>query len=250
MTLEYRRVLPACGDPPSAPGIVLLHEGLGSMSSWRDFPEALAQATGRCVVAYSRQGYGGSDPVAAPRGVDFMHAEAREVLPDLLQALDVARPVLVGHSDGASIALIHAASGHAVSGLVLIAPHVFVEARTVEGITAARAAFRTGDLRGRLARYHAHPERTFERWCDIWLDPEFRSWNIEACAAQIEMPMLVIQNEDDPYGTLVQVESIAARARGPLRTRMTPGRGHAPHVQHREQVLDDIARFVHREAPA
>ena len=247
--LEYRRVLPPSAGAATSTSIVLLHEGLGSMSTWKDFPEALAQATGHAVVAYSRHGYGGSDPVTAPRSADFMHAEACDALPDLLRALGVQRPVLLGHSDGASIALIHAASGHPVSGLVLIAPHVFVEARTVEGITAARAAFRTGDLRRRLARHHDHPDAMFGSWCDIWLDPAFRNWNIESCTGEIDVPMLLVQSEEDPYGTLAQLESIEARARGPVHRRVMPGGGHAPHVEHRGQVLDEVARFLRGRAP-
>jgi pimeloyl-ACP methyl ester carboxylesterase len=229
---------------PDHPTIVLLHEGLGSVALWRDFPQRLAARTACSVVAYSRRGYGESDPLAAPREPDYMQREATEVLPDLLDALAIERPILFGHSDGASIAIVYAGSfPDRVRGLVLEAPHVFVEELSLRSIAAAREAWETTDLRARLSRYHAHVEGAFRGWNDAWLDPRFRDWNIEAQAAQITCPVLVIQGERDEYGTSAQVDSILARAPGAAAW-MVPGAGHSPHRDAEDELLDRVAAFV------
>src|SRR5919201_5310145 len=222
--------------------LVLLHEGLGSVGLWREFPEALRDATGRRVIAFSRFGHGRSDPPRAPRTPAFFHEEALDVLPPLLEELDAPAPILVGHSDGGSIALIHAAS-HAVSGLVLLAPHVFVEEITVAAIRETRRQFEDGALRERMARHHDDPDAAFRGWCDVWLDPAFRDWSIEDDAAHVTAPALLIQGADDPYGTLEQLDRIQARLQGPVEKLVVPG-GHSPHLDASEQVVGAIARFA------
>lgn len=245
--IEFRWFGEGSGDA----AIVLLHEGLGSVSAWRGFPQALAAATGRPVLAYSRPGYGGSSRRPAPWPRDFMHREAEQVLPRLLAALGVERPLLIGHSDGGSIALLHAAAGHAVEGLVLMAPHVFVEERTLEGIRAAVAAWRAGDLARGLERHHGDNARhCFEGWSGVWLSPAFRDWNIEAAAQAVSVPMLLIQGVDDEYGTLAQLEAIRRRARGPVRQLVLEACGHAPHRDRPERTVHAIAAFAHELAAA
>jgi pimeloyl-ACP methyl ester carboxylesterase len=235
--------LQLAGDP-ARPTIVLLHEGLGSVAHWRDFPQQLAAATRCTVVAYSRRGYGASDPLDGPREPDYMHREATEVLPDLLDALAIERPILFGQSDGASIAIVFAGTfPDRVRALVLEAPHVFVEEISVRSIAAAREAWETTDLRARLARYHDHVDDAFRGWNDIWLDPRFRDWNIEAEAARITCPILVIQGENDEYGTLAQVESIATRAPR-MQALMLPDAGHSPHRDAVRTVVDRVATFI------
>jgi pimeloyl-ACP methyl ester carboxylesterase len=231
------------GDP-ARPTIVLLHEGLGSVALWRDFPPLLAARTRCAVVAYSRRGYGASDPLAGPREPDYMHREATEVLPDVLDALAIERPILFGHSDGASIAIVFAGTfPERVRALVLEAPHVFVEEISLRSIAAAREAWETTDLRARLGRYHQHVEGAFRGWNDAWLDPRFRDWNIEAEAARISAPVLVIQGEDDEYGTLAQVESIAARVPH-VQTVVLPDTGHSPHRDAPERIVARVATFI------
>ena len=197
-----------------APVVVFLHEGLGSLAMWKDFPARLCEALGMRGLVYSRPGYGNSTARARGErwGVDFMHREATAVLPALLAALDVpARPWLFGHSDGASIALLHGASfAAACSGVVALAPHLFVEDVSVRSIEATRAAYLSTDLRARLARYHADPDSAFFGWNDIWLDPAFRRWNIEGEMERIRCPVLAMQGEDDEYGTMAQVDRLAA----------------------------------------
>jgi pimeloyl-ACP methyl ester carboxylesterase len=229
------------GDRGRRP-LVLLHEGLGSVGLWRDFPQALAAATGRRVVAFSRFGHGQSEPPASPRTPRFFHEEALEVLPALLPRLDAAEPILVGHSDGASIGLIHAA-GHPVTALVLLAPHVVVEDITVEAIRETRRAYEENGLRERMARHHADPDAAFWGWCDVWLDPAFRAWSLEPEAEAVTAPALLIQGADDPYGTLDQLDRIQARVRGPVERLVVPG-GHSPHHEQPEAVLEAIARFT------
>ena len=231
------------GDP-ALPAIVLLHEGLGSVSLWRDVPARLRERTRCTVVAYSRYGYGRSDPFAEPREPDYMHHEGEVVLPALLAALDVERPVLFGHSDGASIALIFAGSRPvAARALVLEAPHVFVEELSVRSISAAKRTFATTDLPARLGRHHADAAATFAGWNDVWLDPRFRDWNIESYASRVTCPVLLIQGRDDQYGTVAQLESIASRIAG-TRTLLVPNAGHSPHRDAPELVLDQVADFV------
>lgn len=230
------------------PTLVFLHEGLGSVSLWRDFPAQVAEVTGCAVVVYSRYGYGASDPLEASFGVDYMHREALESLPELLAKLGIVRPILVGHSDGASIALIYAGSNDAVRGLALFAPHVFVEEISVKSIAEAAIAFELTELQEKLARHHADPRRTFYGWNDVWLHPEFRRWNIEAFLPRIACPVLVIQGHDDAYGTMAQVDAIAAQVKGPCEVVRLAECGHSPHRDQPERTLEAIAAFVRRLA--
>ncbi len=222
--------------------LVLLHEGLGSVGLWRGFPQALQAATGRRVLAFSRFGHGSSDPPPRPRTPAFFHEEALDVLPALLAQLDAPEPLLVGHSDGGSIALIHAGR-HPVSGLALMAPHVVVEDVTVAAIRVTRREFEQGELRARMARHHADPDAAFRGWCDVWLDPAFRAWSLEADAEAVTAPTLLIQGADDPYGTLDQLDRIEARVRGPV-TRLVVAGGHSPHLEQPEAVVAAIAEFA------
>jgi pimeloyl-ACP methyl ester carboxylesterase len=239
--LDYQRI---AGRAP-APALVFLHEGLGSIALWRDFPEKLAAATGFSAVVYSRWGYGNSDRLAAPRDIDYMHREALETLPELRARLGLDDVVLVGHSDGASIALIHAGAGRwPVRGLALEAPHVFVEDVSVTSIAAAREAYATTELRRRLARYHADVDSAFRGWNDIWLAPEFRAWNIEGYLPGIACPVLAIQGADDEYGTLAQLDAIARQMRGPFARRVLADCGHSPHRDQEEATLQAMARFI------
>jgi pimeloyl-ACP methyl ester carboxylesterase len=244
-----RPLLPPAGEgwdegrSASATPIVMLHEGLGSLAMWRDFPQRVADATNARVLVYSRRGHGQSDPLPDPRGVDYLHGEAQDVLPKLLRALGIRRPLLVGHSDGASIAIIHAGSGHEVAGLVLMAPHVFVEDLTVESIAAIKEAWNTSDMPSRLGRHHRDAEHTFRRWNDIWLLPAFRQWNIEAFVPKIAAPMLVIQGLDDEYGTPAQCETIKALAKAPCELLMIEACKHSPHRDQPEQTLQAIRNF-------
>jgi len=230
---------------PGKPALVFLHEGLGSIRQWRDFPLQVVQATGCRALVYSRYGYGQSDVLAEPRaGVDFMHREALEALPELLERLAIERPVLVGHSDGASIALIHAGAGHAVRALALMAPHVFVEPICVQSIRKASAAFDSTDLAQRLGRYHRDPRKTFHLWADVWLDPEFLKWNIEASLPAISCPVLAIQGADDEYGTTAQLEAIKRGVRGPCELVQLPACGHAPFRDQPRATLDALTKFI------
>jgi len=240
--LEYRWIGPR-GD--EAPTLVFLHEGLGSASLWRDFPDRLAAATGLGALVYSRAGYGHSDPADLPRPVRFMHDEAA-VLVEVLEGTGTRAPVLVGHSDGASIALIYAGSdaGPRPRALVLEAPHVFTEPHGLASIAAIREQYRTTKLRERLARHHRHVDVAFRGWNDVWLDPEFRAWNIEAYLPRITAPMLVVQGEDDEYGTWAQIEAIQRGAAGPVEVLSVPGCGHSPHREQPDLVLDAMARFL------
>jgi pimeloyl-ACP methyl ester carboxylesterase len=218
------------------PAIVFLHEGVGCIELWRSFPEDVRVASdGPTTILYSRAGYGHSGPAALPRPVGYMHDEADRVLPAVLDRLGIERCVLVGHSDGASIALL-AAGGAArtasrVAGLVLIAPHVFVEDATIEAIEAAREAFLNADLRRRLARYHDDVDGAFWGWNDVWLSPGFRGWDITDRLAEITCPVALVQGRADPYGTSAQLDAIAAGVRGPVDQTMIVGVGHAPHVE-------------------
>ncbi len=225
--------------------MVFLHEGLGSLELWKSFTDDVGAALGGVTtVAYSRHGYGRSAAAGEPRAVTYMHDEALIVLPALLAELGIERPLLVGHSDGASIAIIHAGAGHPVAGLVLIAPHVFVEAVGVEAIEAARVAYRDGDLRARLDRHHDDVDATFRGWNDIWLEPEFRTWNIEEYLPAISAPVLVVQGDRDQYGTLAQVDAIEAGVAGHFERLVIPGAGHVPHQQVGADVVATIRRFV------
>jgi pimeloyl-ACP methyl ester carboxylesterase len=240
--LEYRWIPPVrAGAPP----LVLLHEGLGSLELWRDFPDQLAARTGSGVLIYSRYGFGRSEPLREPRGPDYLHREALDALPELLADRGIEHPVLVGHSDGATIAIIHASDGYRpVCGLVLEAPHVFVEDVTIAGIEAARGAYRTGPLKEKLGLYHTDVDATFRGWTDVWLLPEFHSWSIETSLPRVTCPALVIQGEEDQYGTAAQVEAIRRGVAGPIETLMLPRCGHAPHAEQPDVVLGTMARFI------
>jgi pimeloyl-ACP methyl ester carboxylesterase len=239
--LHYRWIPPgSAGRPP----LVFLHEGLGSVELWRDFPDRVAAATGCGALIYSRWGHGGSDPLGEPRGVDFMHREALEVLPEALADRGIENPILIGHSDGGSIALIYAGSGRSVRGLILEAPHVFVEDCTVERIAEAGELFKSSDLRTKLARYHADVNGAFWGWNAIWLRPEFRVWNIEEYLPSITCPTLVIQGQEDEYGTWAQVEAIEREIGGPLTTLRLTHCGHTPHVDQAEATLEAMVKGI------
>lgn len=230
---------------PGKPTLVFLHEGLGSIRQWRDFPLQVVKATGCRALVYSRYGYGQSEVLQEEKaGVRFMHREALESLPALLQALRVERPVLVGHSDGASIALIHAGAGQAVRAVAAMAPHVFVEPICVESIRKARDTFTSSGLAERLGKYHRDPVRTFGLWADAWLDPDFLAWNIEAYLPRIECPVLAIQGEDDQYGTMAQLERLRRGVRGPCELLQLAACGHAPFRDQPGATLAALARFV------
>lgn len=233
--------------PSAASGaqtIVMLHEGLGSVAAWKGFPHQVAARTGCGVLVYSRYGHGNSDKLMEQRPVSFMHHEGEAVLPELLDKLGIERPILLGHSDGGSIALICAGTyPERCAALILEAPHVFVEDLSVASITEAKVNYQTTDLPQKLARYHAHPDETFWGWNDIWLDPEFRSWNIEEYLDGIRCPVLCIQGEQDQYGTIAQVQAIKARVPA-TEILMLPGCKHSPHRDQLEMTLQAIAEFV------
>ena len=226
------------------PVVVFLHEGLGSVSMWRDFPARFCETHGLRGLVYSRPGYGRSTPRAAGERwqPDFMHRQAHEVLPALLAELGIERPWLFGHSDGGSIALLHA-TGHPVAGLVVMAPHILVEEFGLVSIRKARDAYETTDLRARLARHHDDPDSAFRGWNDIWLAPEFVPWSIEAELPAIACPVLAIQGEDDEYGTLEQIEGIARRV-AQTRLLVLPRCGHAPHRDQAEAVTQEAGQFI------
>ena len=229
--------------------IVLLHEGLGSVSTWRDWPARLAFEAGCPVFAYSRLGYGQSDPAPLPRPVSYMHKEGIDVLPEVLDRTGIRRAVLVGHSDGGSIAIIHAGRSPRdprVAGLGLIAPHVFCEAISVESIERAREAYLGGDLREKLAKHHRDVEGAFFGWNGAWLDPAFRAWNIEEFLPRIEAPVLVIQGLDDPYGTLAQVDAIERGVAGPFERVLLQECGHVPQKDRPEETTAAVIAFARR----
>lgn len=229
------------------PALVFLHEGLGSIDLWRGVPNEIAAAVGGApVLVYARHGHGASAPAETPRPVDYMHHEALVVLPALLDAFDIRHPVLIGHSDGASIALIAAGDGLPVAGIVCLAPHVFVEDETIAGIGAARDSFASTDLVDRLGRYHDDPVATFRGWNDVWLSDGFRSWNIERSLPAIHAPTLVVQGTDDDYGTFGQLDAIERGVGGPVRRLEVDGAGHAPHLDARTAVVTEIVEFVRR----
>ncbi len=237
-SLDYQRL----GAPGEEPALVFLHEGLGSLELWRSYPQDVIDRTGGEALVYSRYGHGWSDPLEAPRTPDFMHREGLVVLPELLSRLGFDRPLLIGHSDGASIAIIHAGAGHPVAGLVLLAPHVYVE--DLAGLDAAWARFETTDLVDKMAKYHTDPERTFRGWGEIWRAPEFRPWNIEEYLAGIECPVLLIQGRQDEYGTEGQLEAIERQVAGPVESLLLDECGHSPHLAQPEAVVDATVKFV------
>ena len=243
MRLEYRMIGP---QPHVAPTIVMLHEGLGCVGLWGDFPDRIAAATGAGVLLYSRAGYGQSSPVALPRPLNFMHDEAREVLPRLLDAIGFRRGLLLGHSDGASIAAIYAGSvqDHRVRGLVLIAPHFFTEDMGVAEIARAKVAYDKSDLRQKLARWHADVDNAFNGWNGAWLDPKFREWDITEVLAYIRVPVAILQGVDDQYGTMRQVEVASEECYCPVDVTVIPGAGHQPHREAPGPTLDAISDFA------
>jgi pimeloyl-ACP methyl ester carboxylesterase len=240
--LEYRFVGPR---PEEAPTIVLLHEGLGSAGQWGDFAEKLSAVTGMGVFAYSRIGYGQSSPAALPRKLDFMHVEAREILPRVLDAIGFHSGLLVGHSDGASIAAIYAGSvqDHRVHGLVLMAPHFVVEDCTMAAIRLVRHAYDTTDIRARFARWHADPDATVRGWSDVWLNNDVRAWDLREDLAHIRVPVLIIQGELDDFGSARQIEIAQEECYCPVQAILLPGIKHVPHREAPDQVLVAIADF-------
>jgi len=246
-SLEYERY-PA--PSRNAPTIIFLHEGLGSITRWRDFPAAVCARTGFGGLVYNRCGYGASDPLQAPFTPAFMHREALEVLPCLLTTFRIERPVLFGHSDGASIALLHAASGLSiVPALVLEAPHVFVEDITVSAIAQVKASYHVGDFRARLERHHgANVDPLFDAWAGVWLSDAFRSWNIEDALPHITCPVLAIQGTDDEYGTLRQLAAIQAGLGGSMKPLVLDACRHSPHIDRRQVVEDATVEFLSQVA--
>lgn len=225
---------------------MLLHEGLGSIGLWRDLPALLAQRTGCSVLAYSRYGYGRSEPLREKREPEYMHHEGRVVLPELLARLEIERPILLGHSDGASIALLYAAKPASdPRALILVAPHVFVEDLSVRSIAEAKIAYETTDLRAKLARHHDVVDATFFGWNEIWLDERFRAWNIEPAVERVRCPVLLIQGDADEYGTTAQLDAIVARLPA-SETLIVAGAGHSPHRDAPELVLERVSAFVER----
>jgi pimeloyl-ACP methyl ester carboxylesterase len=241
-SISYERI---DGDAAKAV-LVFLHEGLGSIRQWRDFPQQLAQATGHPALVYDRYGYGQSDVLAEPRRqAGFMHEEALEALPKLLGALEIGNPILVGHSDGASIALIHAGAGFPVRKVVAMAPHVFIEPVCLTSISKAASAFESTDLPTRLGKYHRDARRTFYGWADVWLDPGFKGWDIrDDYLPKIASPVLAIQGRDDEYGTMAQLDEIGRRVKGPCELVKLENCGHAPFKDQPEAVLRAIKAFI------
>jgi pimeloyl-ACP methyl ester carboxylesterase len=254
LRLEVQRLRPVT-PRLGAPTLIFLHEGLGSVSMWRDFPQRLCDALGAAGIVYSRPGYGRSTPRGADEhwAPDFMHHQAHAVLPALLDALQIDRaddpPWLLGHSDGASIALLHAARfARQVGGLVVMAPHLFVEAVSTASIRQVRHHYLHADLKQRLARYHDDADSAFWGWNDAWLDPRFVNWNIEAEIATIRCPLLAMQGVDDEYGTLEQVRAIARRVPQAELLEL-PQCGHSPQRDQPDRVIDAVVRFVAAHRP-
>lgn len=243
--LEYRMIGPS---PDKAPTIVMLHEGLGSAGLWGDFPDRLQAATGAGVFVYSRAGYGRSSRTTLPRPLNFMEIEALDVLPKLLDAIGFRRGLLLGHSDGASIATIYAGGvqDHRVRGVILIAPHFMVEDFGLVSIRQTRQNYDTGDLKPKLARWHDDVDNAFNGWADVWLNPKFRDWDISESLAYVRVPIEIIQGGDDQYGTLRQIEIAQAECYCPVDVTIIPGAGHSPHREATETTLKAAADFANR----
>jgi pimeloyl-ACP methyl ester carboxylesterase len=241
--LEYRMLGPR---PDRAPTIVMLHEGLGCVGLWGEFPDRVQQATGCGVFVYSRAGYGQSSPVPLPRPLTYMHDEARDTLPALLDAIGFRRGLLLGHSDGASIAAIYAGThqDHRLGGLILIAPHFFTEDSGIASIEEARKAYDTGDLRQRLARWHKDVDNAFRGWNGAWLDPEFRKWDITDALGYIRVPILIVQGQQDQYGTVKQIEEAQRDCYCPVEVALVPGARHSPSRDAPKVTLNAISGFV------
>jgi pimeloyl-ACP methyl ester carboxylesterase len=236
------------GPEQSGPVLVFLHEGLGSIGQWRDFPAKLAEAAGCRALVYDRYGYGQSDVLAEPRRtVRFMHDEALDALPEILSSLQVRNPILVGHSDGASIALIYAGAGREVRGVVAMAPHVFIEPLCLKSIDKAKEAFETTDLAARLGRYHKDARKTFYGWADVWLDPDFVYWNIrEDYLPGVRCRVLGVQGYDDEYGSMAQLDEIASRVSGPSEFLRLDYCGHSPFRDQPDKTLTRTTKFVQK----
>ena len=245
VNIDYRSI------PGAGPTLVFLHEGLGSQRLWRSFPDTIAAATGRAAIVYSRHGHGWSDPITAPRTARFMHDEAIIALPELLEKLDIINPILIGHSDGASIALIHAGAGRwPVRAIVTIAPHVFVEEEALIGVDAARKAFEDDVLEEKMARHHHDAAATFYGWHDIWKDPSFQDWNLEDDIAGIECPLLLIQCAGDEYGTVRQLDAVEAAVSVPVERVWLEDCGHSAHLDQPEAVAAAVIAFVRSHSGA
>lgn len=244
--LYAERIEPAAA--PAGPMLIFLHEGLGSIAQWKDFPAQLCRLSNLPGLVYERWGFGNAEPLCGPRQPDYLLTEARDVLPDVLQNSGVrAPPLLIGHSDGGSIALLFAAAFPAgVRAVITEAAHVFVEDITLEGIRKAKALYQSTDLRERLARFHGADkvDSMFSGWCDTWLRPDFRDWNMAAELPRISCPLLALQGADDEYGTPAQLQAIAAGVSGPVETVLIADCGHVPHHQARERVLAAMTRFI------
>jgi len=245
-SLEY--TLHECGNA-DRPVLVMLHEGLGCVHMWREYPRDLALTTHCSVLVFSRRGYGGSSPHPAPWPLSYMHEEALEILPQILDAAGIKNAVMVGHSDGASISLIHAGEmlDSRVSALVLMAPHVFCEPISVQGIRQAKEKYQQGELRRLLERYHgSNVDNAFWGWNRAWLDDGFLEWNIENSLPNIRIPLLLIQGKDDEYGTLQQLQAIERQVNGPVDKLVLPNCGHSPYRDKKEETLQAIADFVNK----
>jgi pimeloyl-ACP methyl ester carboxylesterase len=243
LRLEYRMIGPR---PDEAPTVVMLHEGLGSAELWGSFPDEIAAATGAGVFAYSRAGYGKSPPGELPRSISFLNEEACDVLPRVLDAIGFKRGLLLGHSDGASIATIYAGSvqDHRVRGIALIAPHFFAEEMGLAEIARARKSFESGALRERLSRYHADVDGAFNSWSGPWLSPEFRTWDITESLGYIRVPLLIVQGEKDQYGTIKQIEAAQRECYCPVEAAILPGVRHLPYREAPELTLTTVASFI------
>ena len=241
-SLAYEWIGEEAGKPP----LVFLHEGLGSIRQWRDFPAKVAAATGCRALVYDRYGYGDSDVLLGKkRTVRFMHDEALVALPELLKNLKVENPILIGHSDGASISLIHAGAGHAVRGVVAMAPHVFIEPLCLRSIDKAADAFEKTDFGVKLARFHRDARKTFYGWADVWLDPGFKGWDIRGkYLTGIRCPVLGIQGFDDVYGTMAQLDQLAKATKAELLK--LEQCGHSPFRDQPEKTLAAVADFIRR----
>jgi pimeloyl-ACP methyl ester carboxylesterase len=235
-------------DPKEALTLVLLHEGLGCLGLWRDFPQALVEATDFSVFAYSRAGYGESDPADLPRPLDYLTREAKDVLSDVLELSGIQSCVLIGHSDGASIAAIYAGvmRDDRIKGAVLMAPHFFTEPVGLAEIAVAKTAFETKDLKQKLAKYHRNPENCFRGWCDSWLNPDFEEFNIADVLDDMPVPILAIQGENDQYATLAQIRVIEERSPSPVETLILPDCQHSPYAEKPQDVLDAIISFCRK----
>lgn len=236
---------------PTAPTIVMLHEGLGALSLWRDLPRKLSNLINCSVFVYSRHGYGQSDFINSKFNAKYMHKEALNILPKILNHFDISNPILYGHSDGASIALIHASSADTgIMGLILEAPHVFVEEISLNGLKDAKKAFEQGGLKAGLAKHHREPEMIFRCWNNIWLSPEFLTWNIVSCLSNIQCPALLIQGETVAYGTLSQLDTIEKNVSGICKKKILPNTGHSPHRENPKLVLRSIQQFISKNINA